>query len=116
MEDSADNTPATGCLIAFVAAATAFGVWLRTARPGLRGAFEGQRDWTLLYLDLPCMLIGVPAITLLVWASTRRALGARVARTPRTLLSAVTATAALLLLAWLCLIWLDTRLDWLSPE
>lgn len=103
MEDSAENTSANGCLVALVAVATAFGLWLHTARPGLSGAFEGERDWALLYVDLPCLLIGIPAVTVTVWALTRRALSPRMARGPRALLPATTAAVALLLLTWLYL-------------
>jgi hypothetical protein len=111
-----ETNPAAALLIAAVAAATGFGVWLEGARPGLRGAFEGERDWSLLYLDLPCMLIAIPAITLAVWALTRAALRGRVGRGALGLISGTVVAVVLLVLAWACLAWLGTRVDWVSPQ
>jgi hypothetical protein len=116
MERDEENTSAAGCLVAVVAATAGFGVWLYGARPGLRGAFEGQRDWSLLYADLPSMLVGVPALTLAFWALTRTALRERVGRGTRGLVSGAVAVVVLTLLAWACLVWLDARVDWVSPE
>jgi hypothetical protein len=120
MEQREESTPATGLLIAALATATAFGVWLHGARPGLYGAFEGERDWSLLYADLPCMLIGLPAVTLAVWTLTRGALGRlscrRFGHGARGLASGAVAVVVLLALAWACLAWLGARVDWVSSQ
>ena len=116
MEQREESTPAAGLLIAALAAATAFGVWLHGARPGLYGAFEGQRDWSLLYADLPCMLIGLPAITLAVWTLTRGALRRRLGPGAQGLASGTGAVVVLLVLAWACLAWLGARVDWVAPQ
>jgi hypothetical protein len=116
MEQREESTPAAGLLIAALAAATAFGVWLHGARPGLYGAFEGERDWSLLYADLPCMLIGLPALTLVVWTLTRGVLRRRLGRGARGLASGTVAVVVLLALAWACLAWLGARVNWVSPQ
>ncbi|WP_405720627.1 hypothetical protein OG607_08305 [Streptomyces sp. NBC_01537] len=116
MEQREESNPAAGLLIAALAVATAFGVWLHGARPGLYGAFEGQRDWSLLYADLPCMLIGLPAVTLAVWTLTRVALRRRLGRGARGLASGTVAVVVLLVLAWACLAWLGARVGWVSPQ
>lgn len=41
--------------------------WGVGAAPGLRGAFEDERDWSLLYLDGPVVIFGTPALALGVW-------------------------------------------------
>lgn len=120
MEQREESASAAGLLIAVLATATAFGVWLHGARPGLYGAFEGQRDWSLLYADLPCMLIGLPAVTLAVWTLTRGVLrrrpGRRFGHGARGLASGAVAVVVLLVLAWACLAWLGARVDWVSSQ
>jgi hypothetical protein len=111
-----ESTGAGGCLVAVLAAGTGFGVWLYGARPGLRGRFEGQRDWSLLYADLPFMLIGMTAITLAAWALTRVALRGRLGRGTRTVVLGSTVVLVLTALAWVSLAWLAGRVDWVSPE
>ncbi|MGX2994986.1 hypothetical protein JNUCC64_11910 [Streptomyces sp. JNUCC 64] len=56
----------TGCLLALVAVASGLAVWLEGAGPGVSGSFEGERDLSLVYAELPLMLFGVPALTLAV--------------------------------------------------
>lgn len=111
MRKRAESTSAGGCLVAAVAAGVGFVVWLQGARPALRGSFEGERDWSLLYVELPLMLLGVPAMTLAAWALTGRVLGRRAGGAARTAASGGVAAVALAALAWICLAWLDIRVD-----
>ncbi|MFJ2776270.1 hypothetical protein [Kitasatospora sp. NPDC087315] len=105
MGKRAERSAGAGCLVAAAGAVTGFGVWLYGARPGLRGGFEGERDLSLLSVELPAMVLGVPAVALAVWALASAALRGR-AVTP-VLLAAV----ALAALAYGCLAWLaaDSR-------
>jgi hypothetical protein len=116
VEQREDKPSAAGCLVAVVAAGIGFGVWLYGARPGLRGGFEGQRNGSLLYVELPCMLVGVPAITLAAWALTRVALGGRTGRGTQGVVLGTVVAVVLAALAWLCLAWLAARVDWVSPQ
>ncbi|MEV8568119.1 hypothetical protein AB0436_21500 [Streptomyces sp. NPDC051322] len=111
MKERAAPAGAIGCLVAAVGMCVGFGVWLRGARPALRGSFEGQRDWSLLYAELPFMLLGVPAITLAAWAVTGRVLRRRAGRSARNAVSGGVAAVTLTALAWACLAWLDIRVD-----
>ncbi|MFF3273513.1 hypothetical protein ACFYWU_21700 [Streptomyces chrestomyceticus] len=86
-----------------------FGVWLPGARAGLGGGFEGERDWSLLYVELPVMVLGVPALTLASWALVRAAMGGRGGRWARVAVSAGTAVAALVVLGLACLAWWAAR-------
>ncbi|MEU6340961.1 hypothetical protein ABZ883_08415 [Streptomyces sp. NPDC046977] len=65
-------------------------------------------------MELPLMLVGVPAVTLAVWAVVsgvlRRRAGAR-ARTAVSGGAAAAALAVLTVLTWGCLAWLDVRVD-----
>ena len=109
-------TTATGCLVTALAAGTGAGVWLHGAAPGLRGAFEGQRDWSLLYIELPCMIAGFPVLSVLTWSLTRAVLGERSGRARRDAAAAVVVVLTLLLLGWACGAWLEHRVEWVSPE
>lgn len=108
LERRVESTGALGCLVAAVAAVVGFGVWLHGARPGLSGGFEGERDWSLLYVELPLMLLGVPAVTLAARALTGSALRHRAGRT-RAAASAAAAVLTVTMLAWAGLTWLDSR-------
>ena len=46
-------------------------MWFAVARSGVIGGFEDQRDWSLLYIELPGMVAGFPLIALLTWSLTR---------------------------------------------
>lgn len=61
-----------GCLLAVVAGAVGFWVWFRGARPGIHGGFEGERDLSLVAVELPLMTLGTPLLVLTAWALTRR--------------------------------------------
>ncbi|WP_050514506.1 hypothetical protein [Streptomyces rimosus] len=98
-----------GCLLALLGVCVGFGVWLHGARPGLGGGFEGEREWSLLYVELPLMALGVPALTLAAWSSTRAAVRDRGGRGFRTLLTLGVAVAVLAGLAWACLAWWSAR-------
>ncbi|MFK8843867.1 hypothetical protein [Streptomyces sp. Ac-502] len=98
-----------GCLLAFLGACVGFGVWLSGARAGLGGGFEGEREWSLLYAELPVMVLGVPALTLASWASVRAVMGGRGGRRVRSAVSAGTAVVALVVLGLACLAWWALR-------
>ncbi|GAA2604684.1 hypothetical protein [Streptomyces axinellae] len=109
MDKRVESSGAIGCLVAIAAAAAGFAVWRHGAGPGLSGGFEGERDWSLLYGELPVMLLGVPAVTLAVWRLTGSALSRRTGRVTRTVIPLAAASAAVAMLAWASLAWLDTR-------
>lgn len=95
--------------MAVVGASVGFGVWLRGARPGIRGAFEGERDWSLLYADLPVMVLGVPAVALAVLAAACATLRGRVGRSTQAVVAGTVLVLTLAALAWAGTIWLDAR-------
>ncbi len=110
---------AVGCLVATVAAATGFGVWFAVASSGVMGAFEGQRDWSLLYIELPGMATGFPLIALLTWSLTRavfRERGRRGRRGRQLVVMVAVVVLTLLLLSWSCSVWLEHRVDWILPD
>jgi len=110
---------ATGCLVTFVAAATGFWVWFDGARPGVIGAFEGRRDWSLIYIELPCMFFGFPLITLLAWAWMRAVLRARTGRAMRNAVSGMVVVLMLVVAGVASHAWLTHRVDsieWLNQE
>ncbi|WMX45241.1 hypothetical protein [Streptomyces roseicoloratus] len=91
--------------IGFLAVLGGFGValvvWGIGATPALTGGFEGEgRDFSVVWLELPVMLLGTPALALGVWALFRR-------RSPAVLALAVLAT--LLTAGWAGAEWLETR-------
>jgi hypothetical protein len=104
---------ALGCLMAPVAGVTGFVTWLRGAAPGVRGSFEGERDLTLLYLELPLLLFGFPLLVLAAWGVTDAVLrrDGRTAPATRTAVPALAATVVLALLTWAATTWLDLRVD-----
>ncbi len=104
-----------GCLVAVVGGCVGFGVWLHGARRGIGGAFEGQRDWSLLYAELPLMLFGVPAVALTVWAPAYGTLRERMGRPAAAVVSGAAVVTTLAFLAWLSLAWLDARTAWVPP-
>ncbi|MEV6795032.1 hypothetical protein AB0M87_24270 [Streptomyces sp. NPDC051320] len=111
MKERAEPASGIGCLVAAIGMGVGFGVWLRGARPALQGSFEGRRDWSLLYVELPFMLFGVPVITLAAWAVTSGLLRRRAGRSARTAASGGVAAVTMAALAWAGLAWLDIRVD-----
>ncbi|MFF2846516.1 hypothetical protein ACFVT5_09295 [Streptomyces sp. NPDC058001] len=99
-ERAVGKVGAVGCLVGVVAVGVGLTVWYHGARPGLYGAFEGERDWSLLYAGLPLMLLGIPALTFVVWALTSAALRGRAATGTRVAAAVGTAVATLIALAW----------------
>ncbi|HZX39038.1 MAG TPA: hypothetical protein VFF37_12005 [Streptomyces sp.] len=94
-----------GCLAVVAGFCTGFFVWVSGAEPGLRGAFEGERDWSLLYAEGPLMVFGVPALALAAWALVGGVLRAR---------DPVAAVVVVLVLAgagWGCMEWLEMRTE-----
>ncbi|MFF5974191.1 hypothetical protein ACFY7C_21975 [Streptomyces sp. NPDC012769] len=80
---------------------TALVVWGIGATPALTGGFEGEgRDFSLVWAELPVMLLGTPALALGVWALLRR-------RSPALLALAVVVT--LLSAGCVCAVWLEIR-------
>ncbi|GAB2804798.1 hypothetical protein [Streptomyces daliensis] len=112
------SSGAVGCLVAVTAAVAGLGVWRYGAGPGLRGGFEGERDWSLLYVELPVMLLGVPAVTLAIWRLTSSLLSRRAAgRGVRAVVSAAAVCVTVAALAWASLAWLDARVaSFTQPE
>lgn len=108
-EERAGATGVVGCLVAVLAAAAGFAAWRHGAGPGVRGGFEGERDWSLLYVELPLMLFGFPAVTLGAWQLTGSLLGGRTGRAARFVLPGVAALTTVALLAWAGLAWLEFR-------
>lgn len=95
--------------MAAVSAVAGFGVWLNGSRPGLRGSFEDQRDLSLLYMELPLMLLAFPALTLAAWCLAGAAMPHRAGRGTRAAVSLCAGSATVLVLAWAGHMWLDTR-------
>lgn len=68
---------AGGCLIAVVGAGAGLAVWAVNSR-GRFQRFEQGPDWSVLYAELPLMVLGGTAAALGLWALGLRALGRRV--------------------------------------
>ncbi|MFW6689624.1 hypothetical protein [Streptomyces sp. MAR4 CNX-425] len=99
--------PAIGCLVLLAGAATGLFAWSYGAKPMLTGGFEGEgQDLSVLWVELPIMLFGVPAGAGAVWALTAAALRHR-SRGALALLPVAAALLALGFLAWACVGWLD---------
>jgi hypothetical protein len=101
-------------MLALAAGATGFVTWLHGAGPGVSGAFEGERDLSLLYVELPLLLFGFPVLALAAWGATRAVLRrgsrtGRVAPVVRNTVPLLAATVTLALLTWAALVWLDSR-------
>ena len=111
MREREEPIGAAGCLVAAVGACVGFGVWLYGSRPGLRGGFEGERDWRLLYLEMPLMVFGVPALAFAAWTLTRVALRGWDSRSARKAASGAVVVVVLSALAWACQSWLDVRVE-----
>ncbi|MDN0197969.1 hypothetical protein [Streptomyces sp. S.PNR 29] len=62
-----------GCLLAGVGAAVAPLVWAPRAAISVEGGFEGHaRDLSVLWIDLPLVVLGGAAVPLVVWGLTMR--------------------------------------------
>jgi phosphotransferase system glucose/maltose/N-acetylglucosamine-specific IIC component len=110
-----NRPPAIGCLVLLAGAVTALFVWSHGAKPMLLGGFEGEgQDLSVLWVELPIMLFGVPAAAGAVWALTATALRHRT-RPTRTLLPVAATLLALGVLAWACLAWLGHVSDVPTP-
>lgn len=88
-----------------------FVAWLEGSRTGLSGAFEGERELSLLYVELPVCVIGTPVIALAVLALTRAALFHRLRHGTWVALSSTAVVLTLSLLVWGSVLWLEHRLD-----
>ncbi|MEU7022721.1 hypothetical protein ABZ990_18960 [Streptomyces sp. NPDC046203] len=89
-----------GCLALLGGFLTGFLVWGMGAGPALAGGFEGEgRNFSVLWVQLPVLLVVTPALTLAVWALLRR-------RRPALLALALAAT--LLAAGWLGSEWMAT--------
>ncbi|MDT0613205.1 hypothetical protein [Streptomyces lancefieldiae] len=65
-----------GCLIAGVGASTALLAWAPLARSSVTGGFEGTyRDLSVLYVDLPLVVLGGGLLPTVVWSLGLRLLG-----------------------------------------
>jgi hypothetical protein len=106
---------AAGCLIAALAAATGFGVWLYGAAPGLDLGVEKPVDFSLLYIELPGMVFGFPLLTLLTWSLARAVLRGRGGRGSRRVVKGAVVVLTLLMLSWACGEWLDHRIERITP-
>ncbi|MFJ2557735.1 MULTISPECIES: hypothetical protein [unclassified Streptomyces] len=113
-ESSRDEKPLTrgwaGCLAVvggFLAGAV---VWTVGAGPGVRGGFEGERDLSLVYVELPLLLFGMPALALAVWALLTGVLRVREG------VGALVMVGVLALAAWAGMEWLDVRTAPFTPE
>jgi hypothetical protein len=64
---------ATGCLVVGLGATTAALVWAPRARFSIEGGFEGHaRDLSVLFVDLPLIVLGGALTPLFAWALTMR--------------------------------------------
>ncbi|AXK34953.1 hypothetical protein DVA86_22220 [Streptomyces armeniacus] len=78
-----------GCLLACVGAVAAPLVWAPRAAPGIDGGFEGHaRDLSVLYVDLPLIVLGGALLPPAVWALAARLV-------PRPWIAMLVAVAAL---------------------
>ncbi|MFE4591733.1 hypothetical protein [Streptomyces laurentii] len=61
-----------GCLALLGGFLTGLLAWGSGAGPALAGGFEGEgRDLSVLWVQLPVLLFGTPALALVVWALLR---------------------------------------------
>ncbi|MFJ7998130.1 hypothetical protein ACIQ7D_13435 [Streptomyces sp. NPDC096310] len=102
-----DGKPAAlgwaGCLAVVGGFLVGAAVWTAGAGPGVRGGLEGERDLSLVYVELPLLLFGMPALALAVWALVSGVLRAREGA------AALVMVAVLALAAWAGMEWLDVR-------
>jgi hypothetical protein len=68
---------AGGCLIAVVGVGAGLAVWAVNSRDRFQ-RFEQGPDWSVLYVELPLMVLGGTAAALGLWALGLRPLGRRV--------------------------------------
>jgi hypothetical protein len=95
----ADRRGAVGCLLAGLGAAVAPLVWAPQAASSINGGFEGQdRDLSVLFVDLPLIVLGGALVPLVTWTLAMR--GAR-----RPWVAAFAAVGALALGVWGLTVW-----------
>ncbi|MFE3739466.1 hypothetical protein ACFXP3_27550 [Streptomyces sp. NPDC059096] len=92
-----------GCLAVVGGFLLGAAVWTAGAGPGVRGALEGERDLSLVYVELPLLLFGMPALALAVWALVTGVLRVREGT------AALLLVVVLALAAWAGMEWLDVR-------
>ncbi|MFF7360292.1 hypothetical protein [Streptomyces sp. NPDC008125] len=114
---SASDRPsgAPGCLLAGFGAMAAPLLWAPRAAINVEGGLEGHaRDLSVLWIDLPLVVLGGAVVPLLVWALTRRLTYRR--RTYRPWVPVLVAVAAFALGSWGLLEWWTPRGDvWGDP-
>ncbi|WP_128378296.1 hypothetical protein [Streptomyces cavernae] len=97
------TTCGAGCLLAGLGAATAALAWAPRAAISVNGGFEGHsRDLSVLFVDLPLVLLGGALVPLLAWALTTR-------WSDRPWVAVLAAVAALALGVWGLLEWWTPR-------
>ncbi|PJE97812.1 hypothetical protein CUT44_11105 [Streptomyces carminius] len=102
------TVPAEAGYLAGLGAGTGLVAWTIGAERHLMGGFEGEgRDPSVLYVELPLLVLGVPAAAVAVLLLTHRVLDGRVERAGvRSALSAGAALAVAAALVWGGLAWL----------
>jgi hypothetical protein len=69
----AESRAGAGCFLAGLGAAAAALVWAPQAEPSIDGGFEGHaRDLSVLYIDLPLVVLGGALLPLLAYGLTGR--------------------------------------------
>ncbi|MEU9104078.1 hypothetical protein AB0D54_06865 [Streptomyces xanthophaeus] len=97
------NTTTMGRLLAGLGAVVAVTVWLPRAAFSIDGGFEGHaRDLSVVYVDLPLIVLGGVLIPLSVWTLTTRAAS-------RPWIAVLAALAALALGVWGLTEWWNPR-------
>jgi hypothetical protein len=73
MSTTSHTTSGVGCLLAGLGAGIAPLVWAPRAAFSIDGGFEGHaRDLSVLFVDLPLIVLGGALVPLLTWAVTIR--------------------------------------------
>ncbi|KAF4408235.1 hypothetical protein [Streptomyces lycii] len=94
--------------MSLLAAFAGLGAWLSGSGAHLRGGFEGEgRDLSVLYIELPLMVLGIPAAALAASLLAGAALGGRAGRRGRAAASGLAALVVAAVLTWVCAGWLD---------
>ncbi|MEV7130132.1 hypothetical protein [Streptomyces sp. NPDC093260] len=94
---------ATACLLAALGAIAGLLVWAPRAAFSIDGGFEGHaRDLSVLFLDLPLILLGGTALPLFTWTLATRSTG-------RPWIAGLTTLATLALGVWGLTEWYTPR-------
>lgn len=103
MNTTTGTTGRAGCLIAGLGATIGALVWAPRAAFSIDGGFEGHaRDLSVLFVDLPLIVLGGALLPLLTWALTTRWTG-------RPWVAVLAAAAAFALGIWGLLEWWTPR-------